>query len=279
MKGYQTASGHGTAYKLECEESTFYFSPSGEACEVEASNYPACVTTSACAKKTDDPAKAACPVTCDMLPEGSLSDFSTCSMAPGQKVIEAVTFKGTVSLTADKCMPEDIAAGALAASFDLDASLFDIEVDCTDARRLASQARGLESHATKKSAIAYTAYVPSAHAEKVRSKVKELDEGGAAADAFVKHASEKGGVTVDKDSIKAPKPTETKSVMVVDKDGVPVHKPVAPKKPSPAPAPAPASEEGGNTAAIVGGVVGGLVGLALIGGIAYYFLVARKKEG
>jgi len=251
----------------------------GEKCEVEASHYPACVTTSACAKKTDDPAKAACPVTCDMLPEGSLSDFSTCSLKPGQKVIEAVTFKGKVSLKADKCMPETAAIGALAASFDIDASLFDVEVECTDVRRLASQARGLANHATKQSEISYTAYVPSAHAEKIRSKVKELNGGGAAADAFVEHASKEGGVKVDKSSIKAPTPTETKSVMVVDKDGVPVHKPVAPKKPSPAPAPAPASEEGGNTAAIVGGVVGGLVGLALIGGIAYYFLVARKKEG
>lgn len=279
MKGYQKPSSHGTAYKLECEDSTFYFSPSGEECEVKASNYPACVTTSACAKKTDDPATAACPVTCDMLPEGSLSDFSTCNLKPGQKVIESVTFKGTVEVMADKCLPEDIAKGAMSASFDIDAALIDVDVDCTDARRLASQARGLANHATKKSAITYTAYVPSEHADKVRGKAKELKDGGDAADAFVEHASKEGGVKVDKSSIKAPMPTETKSVMVVDKDGVPVHKPVAPKKPSPAPAPAPASEEGGNTAAIVGGVVGGLVGLALIGGILYYFFVMRKKEG
>jgi len=177
-----------------------------------------------------------------------------------------------MELKASKLLPASVAKGALVKAFGIDESYVDVEV--TAGRRLAAHTTDVTSK------IAYTVHVPAdvKHTD-LLAKVKEINSGGAAQDAFVSHL-DSAGVKVDKASIKAPTPTVSEVMLVVGKDGKLKEKPVpAGASPAPAPAPSPAAEEGGNVAAIVGGVVGGLVGVAIIGGVLYYFLVVKKKEG
>mmetsp|Transcript_145331 Transcript_145331/g.253632 ORF Transcript_145331/g.253632 Transcript_145331/m.253632 type:complete len:204 (+) Transcript_145331:76-687(+) len=66
---------------------------------------------------------------------------------------------------------------------------------------------------------------------------------------------------------------------IFEKDGEPapveMYSSTSGAAPAPAPSPLP-EEESDNTAAIVGGVIGGLVGLGLIGGGAYFFIMRKQ---
>jgi len=242
---------------------------------------PICAMKDSCSAGTST---LKCPISCDMMPEGTLLDFSKCTGKP----VQTKKLEGKVTLKSSKCVTEPLAKGAIAAGlgFDTDAkkSFIDAEVKC-DERRLSSDGneRRLNSHATKESEISYTVYVPEGvdHTTLV-DKVEDFNKGGSDAQAaFVKHLEDEGEMTVDADSIVAEPPTVSNVVITVNADGSLAQKPVPidqiPKKPSPVPAPA-SEEEGGNVGAIVGGIIGGLVALALIGGIAYYFLVVKKRS-
>jgi len=191
-----------------------------------------------------------------------------------------------MKLKAEECLTKELAEGALAASFgftsDADKSMIDADVTC-EGRRLSSDGneRRLAAHATKESVISYTIYVPeSMDHNDIVAKVKQLNEPGASQDAFVKHIKDEGGIEVDATSIEASVPTVTSVVITVNDDGSLAEKPVPvdkiPTKSSPVPAAK--SEEGSNVGAIIGGIIGGLVALALIGGLAYYFLVVKKRS-
>lgn len=251
----------------ESPKASYIFTPSGSNCAAKKTPVPACVTKTTCT--TAGSTAAACPIKCEMLPTGELVDFSSCNLKEGEKVVQTKKIKGSFAMSVSALPTNDQAAAAVAAAFELDISFVDAEVTETPGRRLTS-------HATKKATIGYTVLVPpGVNHEDIVSKVKEVSGGGAAQDAFTKSMKD-SGVEVDTASITHTEPTVTDVIMVVSADGKALHKPVAPSTPSPAPAPA--EEEGGNTAAIVGGVIGGLVGVAIIAGLLYYFLVVRKKS-
>jgi len=266
---------------MECSGKLITFTPKGSDCPTEDTPVPGCATAEECDGGTT---VAKCPVSCDMFPKGVLVDTTKCS----GKAIQTFQVEGEMELMADKCVPAAAAKGGLAKAFEFseaEETLIDAEVAC-DERRLSSDGeRRLEKHQTKKSKISYTILLPEGKSvEHIKSKIKEINDGGDAQGAFVKHIEKEADMSVDTSTIKAPAPTKVTSVMItVNKDGSLGEKPVklsdVIKATKDAKKPAPASEEeGGNVGAIVGGIIGALVGVAIIGGLAYYFLVVKKKS-
>jgi len=217
-----------------------------------------------------------------MMPPGTLADFSGCSGKP----VQTKVISGSMSLKASGCITEELAKGALAATFgfsEAEKSLIETLVTCEERRRLSSDDndRRLASHLSKESKISYTVYVPKdVEHTALESKIAQINSGGAGQEAFVTHLQTEGKLEVDKATISAPAPTVENVVVTVKGDGSLAEKPVPVSSvvvSEAASAPSPASEEDSNTGAIVGGIVGGIVALAIIGGIAYYFLVMKKK--
>jgi len=238
---------------------------------------PACGEAKVC--PTTGTATGACPVTCEMLPTGTLYDPTKGAKPCSGTLKQTSKVKGKVVASFSKAPTVEQATGAMAAALDLDISfLSNVEVNLLRRRLMLDEGRKLNSHEPAEKVqveINYEVIVPPGKsASDITSKVTQIETGGGSQDAFVNHLSTNAGITVDKDSIKAPQPTVTAVVVTVGNDGKLAEKPVSP---SPAPAPA-ATEESSNTGAIVGGVIGGLVGVALIGGLAYYFLVVKKKS-
>jgi len=251
---------------MVCDGKEFHFTPSG--CSLTVNQAPQCTVTSTCAGSAS-PVNASCPITCEMLPAGTLQSYEACE-TDGKEIVQTNKIKGTFGMTAQKLPTKTVAAGAVAAAVDVDASYVTANV-LPVSRRLASHATLVKFH------VVYEILVPEGKTvADVISKVNEVKNGGAAQKAFTKHMKDEGGVEVDATTIKevaAPEVIEVTMLVGTDGKLAPGGAPVAPV----APAPAPASEEGGNTAAIIGGVVGGLVGMVVIGGLLYYFFVMRKK--
>eukprot|EP00747_Dinoflagellata_sp_TGD_P154223 gnl/TRDRNA2_/TRDRNA2_177480_c14_seq1.p1 gnl/TRDRNA2_/TRDRNA2_177480_c14~~gnl/TRDRNA2_/TRDRNA2_177480_c14_seq1.p1 ORF type:complete len:647 (-),score=105.32 gnl/TRDRNA2_/TRDRNA2_177480_c14_seq1:145-2061(-) len=155
-------------------------------------------------------------------------------------------------------------------------------------RRLAAQRRLQAGYE-----VAYQAIVPEGvDVAAIVAKASDIGSGGDAQAVFLQAMADEG-VTVDASSLKVTVAPKTFTATVVRGEGgkpiapsppeiptVPPPEPPTEAPPAETPAPAPAAEEegGGNVGAIVGGVVGAVVGLVIIGGVAYYFLVVRKRQ-
>jgi len=124
----------------------------------------------------------------------------------------------------------------------------------------------------------------AAQANTVATAMEGLNNAGDTASTSFISAASAQGLNVDAGLFASAAPVQAQ---VFSANGNPINpsvpantNPVTPAPTSgpsvaaPAPAPAP-EEEGGNTAAIVGGVIGGLVGLGLIGGGAYFFMTRK----
>jgi hypothetical protein len=215
-----------------------------------------------------------------MLPEGNLADFSGCT----EDILQTKKLTGTIKLKSDKCLKPSDAKGALAKAFEFSEKqgTYIYPTVVCDGTTMTDDRRRLGAHATKENTISYTVYVPEGveHTDLV-DKIKEINDGGAAQALFVDHLKDEAGIDVDASSIEAPAPTVSSVVITTKADGSMGATPVPLKDLIPAaaaPAPPASEEEGGNVGAIVGGIIGALVGVALIGGVAYYFLVVKKRS-
>jgi hypothetical protein len=167
-------------------------------------------------------------------------------------------------------------------------------------RRLAAGKGSLRRLQSAGYEVAYQAIVPdNSDPGALAAKASAVGAPGATQDAFV------GGfpdtIEVDQSSLKVTQAPRTFSATILrDPNGgayapAPPPMPVLPTPPPTPPAtppPTPPSssgtgtggsssttkEEDDNTGAIIGGVVGGVIALALIGGLAYYFLVVKAKK-